>query len=338
MIRAILLLLILIPTLPADVFATCIRDSEICAEGAETRIINGHGVYKSCWRWTSDFTCDGTVATPDTHCQELVDEGCTPLSSVCDTDSCVQTYECDVTTTTIPTGVGCEAQTMAVNGLEFDTGYPPNTDFGQAAANLAALESAVTGMIKDDSTCSEQPVNSGNYVCIDPIQIFTGTDRMCRKDSLGFNKCCDGSGWGTNSELAVCNTEEEILGFAREQGRAVYVGRYCRHSNIFGCYAHGYVYCTFNTEIGRIIQQQGRPQLGIGWGSATSPNCRGLSPVELASIDFDAIDFSDYFADAFADTIPAPTGQEMENIVDSFITRLTGAGCSQFDQGCIGSF
>ncbi len=338
MIRAILLLLILIPVLPTEVSATCIRDSEICVEGAETRIINGHGVYQSCWRYTSEFTCDGTVATPDTHCQELVNEGCTPVSSVCDTDSCVQTYECDVTTTTIPTGVGCESQTMAVDGLEFGTGYTANTDFGLAAANLAVLESAVTGMIKNDITCTEQPVNSGNYVCIDPIQIFNGTDRMCRKDSLGFNKCCDGSGWGVNNGLAICNTEEEILGYARQEGRAVYVGRYCRHDNLFGCYAHGYVYCTFNTEIGRIIQQQGRPQLGIGWGSAKSPDCRGLSPAELASIDFDLIDFSDYFADAFANTGTPPSGQDMESIVNSFITRLTGAGCSQFDQGCIGSF
>lgn len=337
MIRAILLLLILIPVLPVDVFATCIRNSEICTEGPETRTINNYDVYRACWRWNSDFTCDGTVATPDTHCQELVDEGCTPLSSVCDADSCVQTYECDVATS-IPTGVGCEAQTMAVDGLEFDTGYPPNTDFGHAAANLATLESAVTGMIKNDMSCGENPPNSGNYVCTEPIQIFTGTDRMCRKDSLGFNKCCDGDGWGTNAGLAVCNTEEEILGYARQEGRAVYVGRYCRHSNIFGCYAHGYVYCTFNTKIGRIVQQQGRPQLGIGWGSAKAPDCRGLSPVELASIDFEIIDFSDYFADAFADTVPLPTGEEMKNIVDSFITRLTGAGCSQFDEGCIGSF
>lgn len=338
MIRAMALLLISIPILSTDVFAICVADAEVCVEGAETRTINNYDVYKACWRWTSEFTCDGTVASPDTHCQDLVNDGCTPVSSVCDADSCVQTYECDVSTTTIPTGVACESQTMTVDGLEFDTGYPPNTDFGLAASNLAALESAVTGMIKNDSSCYEQPVNSGNYVCINPIQIFNGTDLMCRKDSAGFNKCCDGSGWGVNAGLAICNTEEVTLGYARQEGRAVYVGRYCRHSNIFGCYAHAYVYCTFNTEIGRIIQQQGRAQLGIGWGSATAPNCRGLSPAELASVDFELIDFSDYFADAYASTLPPPTGQEMEDIVNSFITRLTGAGCSQFDQGCIGSF
>jgi len=318
--------------------AFCIEDSVTCVEGAETRLINGHPVTQDCWRYTSQYTCDGTTAIADAHCQELVDQGCSPLSQVCDEDSCVQTYECITGTTQTQQGVGCDSQSVTVGGLDFDSGYQANTDFGLAAANMAAIESAVTGMIKNDASCFESPPGSGEYVCADPISIFSGQDRMCRKDSLGFNQCCNLSGWGTDLGLNQCNADEYALGYARQDGRTHYVGRYCRHSNIFGCYAHGYVYCEFTSKIGRIIQEQGRAQLGIGWGSPTAPNCRGLSEVELATVNFDLIDFSEYFGDAFADMTNPPTNSQMESIVNSYINRLQNAGCSQFDTGCVGDF
>lgn len=54
------------------------------------------------------------------------------------------------------------------------------------------------------------------------------------------------------------------------------------------------VFCCFNSILARIIHEQGRPQIGVGWGSANSPNCRGLTPEELASIDFSRVDFREY--------------------------------------------
>jgi len=54
------------------------------------------------------------------------------------------------------------------------------------------------------------------------------------------------------------------------------------------------VYCCFNSILARIIHEQGRPQIGMGWGSANSPNCRGFTTQELASLDFSKIDLSEY--------------------------------------------
>ncbi len=44
--------------------------------------------------------------------------------------------------------------------------------------------------------------------------------------------------------------------------------------------------------------QQGRNgQLHIGFGKASSPDCRGITQTELQQIKFDKLDFSNFFDD-----------------------------------------
>ena len=45
----------------------------------------------------------------------------------------------------------------------------------------------------------------------------------------------------------------------------------------------------FGSKLGRILQQQGRRQLGIGWSS-----CRGLTVAEIEGIDFARLDLSEF--------------------------------------------
>jgi len=321
-----------ITILCSDAFANCVQNSRTCVEGAATRIISGHPVTRSCWRYVSSFTCDGTVAVEDNYCQELRDRGCSPVSQTCDADSCDQVYDCSSGST--PTVTDCEDQSVAIGGLEYNTGYVANSDLGLAASNMAAVEGTITGMIKDDLSCYENPPGSGSYECTEPIKIFSGEGLACRKDSVGFNKCCKLDGWGTDAGLTACNTEEHKLGYSRLAGRSHYVGKYCHKDSVFGCYAYKYVYCSYGSKIGRMIQEQGKVQLGIGWGSAKQPNCRGLTPEEISSINYDLIDFSEYFGDAFGDMENPPTSGEMETIIESFMDRLEAAGCSQFDPDC----
>ncbi len=320
-----------------SVHALCIKNSEACVEGPETRNINGHDVYQDCWRYNSVYTCDGATATPDSHCQELVDMGCSPVSQTCDTNSCVQFYECNTGTTVVQEGAGCESQSIAVDGLNYDTSYSPSTDLGKAASSMAAVESAVTGMLVNDLSCAENPPGSGNIVCADAISIFGGKDLACRKDAFGFNMCCNLGGWGTDAGLSACNAQEHDLGYARNQHRAHYIGDYCSNDSLLGCLERKYVYCSFTTKIGRIIHEQGRPQLGIGWGSPQMPNCQGFTESELSSINFDLIDFSEYFGDVFANMTTPPSGAQMQSIMDTYINKIKGSGCSPLDTTCLGT-
>jgi len=141
---------------------------------------------------------------------------------------------------------------------------------------------------------------------------------------LGFSNCCKDSGWGLDLSLAQCSEQELLLGQKREAGQCHYIGSYCSNKSFFGCLARKNTYCCFNSKLGRIIQEQGRAQLGIGWGSAKNPECRGFTPQELTSIDFANIDFTEFYADAFAaaDSADRPSGSQMQQIIEQGIERL----------------
>ncbi|MCI0457053.1 MAG: conjugal transfer protein TraN [Gemmataceae bacterium] len=75
------------------------------------------------------------------------------------------------------------------------------------------------------------------------------------------------------------------------------VGDYCSVDLFLFCGETMTTHCCFSTLLARIIQEQGRAQLGIGWGHPEQPNCGGLTVEQLQAIDFTQIDLSEYIAD-----------------------------------------
>jgi hypothetical protein len=92
----------------------------------------------------------------------------------------------------------------------------------------------------------------------------------------------------------ACDTEDIYTASRVKYRLCHYVGSHCTTKILFFCLKHHKVYCCFNSILARLIQEQGRVQLGIGWGSAGSPNCRGLTPGEISSLDFSKIDLREY--------------------------------------------
>ena len=72
------------------------------------------------------------------------------------------------------------------------------------------------------------------------------------------------------------------------------VGKKCTVRALGLCLQKKKIYCCFNSILARIIHEQGRPQIGIGWGDVDNPNCRGLAPGEINAIDFSRIDLTEY--------------------------------------------
>ena len=157
--------------------------------------------------------------------------------------------------------------------------------FGQAAANLQAMEEAVLDMDSAGVSCTETPPGSGEYDCVGELLIFNGEDLRCKKKALGFSNCCSRSGWGLGW-ADRCNSEEQQLRLARHEGQCVYVGSYCSEDSIFGCLAKKETHCCFRSTLARIIQEQGRAQLGLDWGGAQSPECDGLSGATTGRVGF----------------------------------------------------
>ncbi len=99
------------------------------------------------------------------------------------------------------------------------------------------------------------------------------------------------------TEFISCGQQDTEAALLNGSGYCHYVGTYCSKKAFFGCLKKSKSYCCFNSKLGRIIQQQGREQMGIGWGSAKSPSCGGFTPAQFQAIDFSRIDMSEYYDD-----------------------------------------
>ena len=140
--------------------------------------------------------------------------------------------------------------------------------------------------------------------CLGQIYIFNGKPSQCRPSGIStlYFNCCDtnpGNFWFVQNR---CGTKEATTVKKVGKKQCHYIGDYCQESwFLVGCVQKANVYCCFGSELGRIIQEQGRPQLvafnATGWGTPEQPNCRGFTPEEFQHLDFSKIDLSEYIND-----------------------------------------
>ena len=147
---------------------------------------------------------------------------------------------------------------------------------------------------QDDGTVD----SSGN--CLGTIYIFNGKTWKCRSvdylRGIGIDDgCCNKD--KVLFGLINCDEKEKMLARLRDDDLCHKVGSYCAKRFLGLCIKKYDVYCCFHSKLGRIIQEQGRPQLDIDWGDAEDPNCRGFTPDEFQKLDFSKMDFSEFFED-----------------------------------------
>ncbi|MDD5394865.1 MAG: conjugal transfer protein TraN [Thiothrix sp.] len=287
----------------------CEAKSSTCTNSNNPRIVDGVAVTRTCWEYTDTYQCYNDTGSKgeDDYCAELRAAGCTQSSSTCN-DSvygrCVaweQAYQCSVPGKD-RTVEDCSAANYCQDGNCFDGAYEANGDFGVAASNLAAAEA----MAKDFD---------GSF------NIFAGQGLTCKQMPFGFKNCCKNSGWGMSIKLTQCSADEKILGQKLAAGLCHYVGDYKDNSLFRNRYKS---FCCFNSKLARIIHEQGRPYVPLGWGDAKNPVCRGFTPEELEKIDFSKIDFSEFFADALANADKAikPGSSDLGNLIKDKVIRL----------------
>lgn len=116
-----------------------------------------------------------------------------------------------------------------------------------------------------------------------------------------------------------CEKEELELNTNRELRQCHRVGSYCASEALGACVEERTSFCCFNSPLSRIIQEQARDQLDIEWGLPEEPECGGLTVTQIANLDWDKIDLSEWIAMLnLADLYPTPTNLGLE--------RRTGTG------------
>lgn len=113
------------------------------------------------------------------------------------------------------------------------------------------------------------------------------------------------------SGIMSCEDQDKITAMKRDARLCVEFGDYCsRCIRVFGrcvsCLERTKSFCCFHSHLARIINEQGRRQIGRTWGydTARSPDCSGFSVAELQSLDFSRMDLSEFYAE-ISPTLPS---------------------------------
>ncbi|MEQ5349954.1 type-F conjugative transfer system mating-pair stabilization protein TraN [Proteus genomosp. 6] len=294
-----------------------VKVREWCSQKGEKRIFKKDGkefeVYSDCWEYSEEWV---TNEGDDNTCiQYEKDPNCTVGERKCILkigNSCIRNeikYQCQHTTKT--EGYVCGDKFYCDDGSCVDTIGSENNGFNEAVSQLAAISQAGKEMSGLDES---------------KMKAFSGKAMECRKAAAGFSDCCKSSGWGNDIGLAQCNSEEKAIGQAKAKKVIISVGTYCSNKVLGVCLQKKSSYCVFDNKLARIVQAQGRSgQLGIGFGSAKNPDCRGISINELQRLRFDYMDFSDFYED-LQNNLKIP---EQDKLLDEVNRRMK----EKFDEG-----
>jgi hypothetical protein len=289
----------------------CNLENEQCQNRGKQNI-DGKIIDRDCWVYNMQYSCQ-SFDINDSNCKSFEENpNCSFINQSCKQEgqnNCIEfqrEYQCnnqDQKSDKEEDILFCGNQVYCDNDSCDPIDYQKDQNFNKAASSLSTLNEA------------------GKELSSSLFKTFTGENNQCEKDLINYQDCCSQKGWGDeiNSESS-CTYHEKNLSEQKEKKLCVHIGNYC--SEEIGltkiCSKEKQSYCCFGSKIARIIHEQGRPQLGIGWGDPKYPNCNGLLVEDLQKIDFTKIDFtelSDDMANKAKDNIN--TDQMKESIINN---------------------
>ncbi len=290
-----------------------------------TRTVEGFQVHRDCWEWSYVKTCNYPSKNDCRlyeHCYGVGDKGCLLKDLL---GSCVnmqREFSCKrwvvVNKENQTAKMGFKEKPgkdgLICKGIPCMDGHCVDKSFetnGQMMDSLSKLY----------ATSEMNPDKDGNF------NLFEGSNQHCAKKATGYSNCCriDDKGWG--KELgASCTKDEQTLMDMRSKNLCVYVGKQTKKkANIPVLVKHRY--CCFGNLLDKVVQVQGRKQLGRNFGSGSNPDCRGLTLKEIQRIDWNKIDFTEFIEDLkvkFAGSYKAPSAEDLAATIEGSMSGISG--------------
>ncbi|PHR62194.1 MAG: hypothetical protein COA43_00705 [Robiginitomaculum sp.] len=296
--------------------SSCEQSAQVCMEPSETRLIDGVPVFAECWRYERTYICEaGRVSYDDCS----VPLGCTLKDTEClyygpVTGECLQVtkvYNCPGQIITVPTEGAPQSQSVLNKQIQAQSQVANTSkDVAVKTEGLGGVDvcEAVQACYGENCTSVEGDTNSSipdelaAMYAVDQavndrdqnLRFFSGQGLKCSKLFAGRN-CCKNTGILTN--LFGCSQNEKDLAAKRSEGNCIYVGSYCSTKSIFGCIKRKETHCCFKGKMAKLVQEQGRKQLNMDFGSAKSPNCAGFTVETFKRLDLGKMDFSAIYND-----------------------------------------
>ncbi|EFS5057066.1 type-F conjugative transfer system mating-pair stabilization protein TraN [Salmonella enterica] len=290
-----------------------------CTEpgGTKSGVMEGKpwSLTEACWAYRDKYV---TQSADNGTCKTYVDNpACTLAARQCafysEEGTCLHeyaTYSCE--TKTSGKVMVCGGDVFCLDGDCDRAQSGTSNDFGSAVSQLAALAAAGKDVAEMNSM---------------DVRAFTGQARFCKKATAGFSNCCKDGGWGQDVGLASCSSEEKALAKAKEDKLTVSVGEFCSKKVLGICLQKKRGYCQFDSKLAQIVQEQGRNgQLRIGFGSAKSPDCRGITVDELQRIQFDQLNFTNFYEDLMNNQKIPDNGALTEKVKEQIADQLKQVG------------
>ncbi len=274
---------------------TCELAEETCADpDPTTRIINGVSVTKACWGWERRYTCHRLSAAND--CGPLAGNGqCTYVRDDCLDDPQVgpckvseKVYRCPTPGApgADPKQYICGNDVYCINGDCEPIVREASTEFKDALVALHAIDDASKGFDPNNLT------------------VFSGQRGTCHHKLFGLSNCCSGRGVPLLTPW-LCDAAEQDLDRKDDKGLCHNVGSYCSDKILGICVTKKEAYCCFESKLSRMLQEQGRAQLGKPWGDPKKEQCKGFTLDEFQRLDLSRMDFTEIYAD-FMDAAKLP--------------------------------
>ena len=260
----------------------CNSPTETCVDSDPvTRIINGVSVTQPCWAFERRYTCTGK--TPAQNCASLeANKSCTFLREDCLDDprvgACVtreRIYRCPTPDQPAATKqFVCGGDLYCVNGECETFENEASDELKDALVGLHALGQA--GQEFDETD----------------FALFKGAAETCSKPVFGLANCCGGNGIPL---IGTCSAAEKLLTQKIDKGLCHFIGSFCGKSVLGVCTSKRKSYCCYQSKLTRIIQEGGRAQLGLTFGTPKRADCAGFTIEQFASLDLSKIDFTEIY-------------------------------------------
>lgn len=291
---------------------SCSNSGKTCVSSGE-RVVDGFKVYKDCWEYVYTKQCNypsKNNCSDYANCYLVGDLPCLLVDSAGACVNLQKEYSCKSWEPAIYEKESVKTGLVEKEGKEQLVCKGVPCIDGHCIDKSYMLDGDMMDSISRLASFSQMKGSDINF------KLFEGFGQHCSKQATSYTNCCSTSlkGWG-NSLGAGCSKDEKDLIDKRSKNLCVYVGK--ENKQTFGITTVvKHHYCCFGNLLNKVVQVEGRKQLGISFGSGGSPDCRGLSLDEITRLDFDKIDFSEFYADILK-RMKLPNVKEISSRVDS---------------------